>query len=111
MKKYKVEILPAAWEDLCGIGEYIAQDNPVAANNVVDKLVASLKRLELFPLSAPKIQDTELTEQGYRILVSDKYLCFYRLINETVFVYHIAHGARNYPNVFGRSCSEKEDDK
>ena len=61
MKKYKVELLPAVWEDLCSIGEYIAQDDPVAANRVVDKLVASLQRLELFPLSAPKVLDAELS--------------------------------------------------
>jgi len=108
-KKYKVEILPAAWDDLRNIGEYIAQDDVAAAGRVVGKLIASLRRLEQFPLSAPTVSDAEMSEQGYRALVCDKYLCFYRLVDETVFVYHISHGARNYPSIFGRLCSEKDD--
>lgn len=30
------------------------------------------------------------------MLICDKYLCIYRLINETVYVYHIANGTTEY---------------
>ncbi|MDR0508926.1 MAG: type II toxin-antitoxin system RelE/ParE family toxin [Candidatus Methanoplasma sp.] len=107
MNKYRVEILPLAWNDLREIGEYITQNDPAAANRVVEKLIASLQRLETFPLSAPFVPDTELSKEGYRVLVCDKYLCFYRVEDKKVFVYHIAHGAMNYPVLF-RSLSSKK---
>ena len=100
--------MPAAWEDLCEIGEYIAQDNPDAANRTVYKLVKSLRRLERFPLSAPLVPDMDLSREGYRALGCGKYLCFYRLVEKVVFVYHIIHGARNYPVLLERMDKEKD---
>ena len=99
--------MPAAWDDLREIGEYIAQDNPDAANRTVDKLMKSLRRLEQFPLSAPLVPDTDLSREGYRALGCGKYLCFYRLVNKTVYVYHVIHGARNYPVLLRHLSSEK----
>ena len=47
-------------------------------------------------------QNKELRGNGYRLVIAGKYICVYRLISETVFVYHIAHGASNYPVTFKR---------
>ena len=107
MNKYKVEVLPLAWNDLREIGEYIAQNDPAAANLVVEKLIASLRRLETFPLSAPLAPDTELSKEGYRVLVCGKHLCFYRVEDKTVFVCHVAHSAMSYPTLL-RSLSSKK---
>ena len=109
MNKYKIEILPAAWNDLREIGEYIALENPAAANRTVDKLMVSLRRLEQFPLSAPLVPDAELARDGYRMLICGKYLCLYRFVEEVVFICHIIHGARNYPVLLQRLNSEKEE--
>jgi len=109
MKKYKIEILPAAFDDLHYISEYVAQDNLTAANRIVDKLIASLRHLELFPLSAPPVPDIELSEKGYRVLVCEKYLCFYCVADETIFVCHIAHGVRSYPAMLRRLDLEKKE--
>ena len=45
-------------------------------------------------------QDKELRNGGYRYVIAGKYICVYRLIAETVYAYHIAHGASNYPTLF-----------
>jgi len=100
VKKHKIEILPVAWENLREIGEYISQDSPLAATAVVDDIMVSLRRLETFPFSAPLSREKELARNGFRSLVCGKYLCLYKVLDDTVYVYHIVHGTRNYPVLF-----------
>lgn len=73
---------------------------PNSARNITNHIFNTLSRLELFPLSGHIPQDKTLKQEGYRYVIAGKYICIYRLINETVFVYHIAHGASNYPTLF-----------
>jgi toxin ParE1/3/4 len=40
-------------------------------------------------------------------VIAGKYICVYRLIAEMVYVYHIAHGASNYPTLFKRLLKEE----
>jgi len=110
MKKHKVMILPAAWDDLHSIRDYIVQNDPVASKHMVEKIIGSLRRLETFPLSAPLVPDDELMREGYRVLRCDKYLCFYRLVSGTVFVYHITHGAMDYPVLLKHLCEKSSEE-
>lgn len=64
-------------------------------------------QLELFPLSGHIPQDKEQRNGGCRYVIAGKYICVYRLIAETVYVYHIAHGASNYPTLFKRLLKEE----
>ena len=73
-----------------------------SARNITDRILHTLSRLEMFPLSGHIPRDRDLRDGGYRIVIAGKYICVYRLIAETVFVYHIAHGAGNYPALFKR---------
>ena len=66
-------------------------------------------RLELFPLSGSLPRDKELRDGGYRYVIADKYICVYKLIGETVYVYHIAHGAGNYPLLFKRLLRDEKE--
>jgi plasmid stabilization system protein ParE len=106
MKRNNVIILPVAWDDLCGIREYIAQNDLVTANRAVDAIIKAIRRLETFPLSAPLVPDEELSKEGYRVLVCGKYLCFYHIADKTAFVYHVAHGAKEYSVILKRLSSE-----
>lgn len=73
---------------------------PESARNVTNGILDTLSRLEQFPLSGHIPRDKELRNGGYRYVIAGKYICVYRLIGQTVFVYHIAHGASNYPSLF-----------
>ncbi len=91
---------PAQWEL-----EEIAQLHknlvgPNSARNITNLILDTLSRLERFPLSGHIPWDKELRTMGYRYVIAGKYICVYRLIAETVYVYHIAHGASNYPTLF-----------
>lgn len=75
---------------------------PNSARNITNLILDTLSRLETFPLSGHIPRDKELRSGGYRYVIAGKYICVYRLIAETVYVYHIAHGASNYPSLFKR---------
>ena len=81
---------------------------PNSARNITNLILNTLSRLEMFPLSGHIPQDKELRNGGYRYVIAGKYICVYRLIAETVYVYHIAHGASNYPTLFKRLLKEEK---
>lgn len=71
-------------------------------------VILELAQPELFPLSGHIPQDKEQRNGGYRYVIAGKYICVYRLIAEMVYVYHIAHGASNYPTLFKRLLKEEK---
>lgn len=81
---------------------------PNSARNITDLILDTLSRLETFPLSGHIPRDKELQNNGYRYVIAGKYICVYRVIVETVYVYHIAHGASDYPALFKRLTKEEK---
>ena len=79
---------------------------PESARKITNEILDTLSRLERFPLSGHIPADKELRGGGYWYVIAGKYICVYRLIAETVFVCHIAHGASNYPRLFKRLLKE-----
>lgn len=97
MPQCKIEILAPALKELDEIAEYhLLMVGQISAKKITDRILNALERLEEFPLSCPYVPDTELKSQDYRMLVCDKYVCIYRLLGDTAYVYHIAHGATEY---------------
>lgn len=96
---YKVELLTTAWDDLQEIFDYISLNSPKSAESTLNKIMSSLRRLEQFPNSGAYPPDVELKKYGFRMVVSKPYISFYRLINNTVFIYHVVHGAKNYSDL------------
>lgn len=99
MKKYRIEFLPAAWREIDEISDYyLNKAGPKSAKKIFDKILKAIDRLEIFPLSCPIINDEVLSQEGYSTLICDDYICIYRLINDVVYIYHIANGRINYKN-------------
>ncbi|MFC4600822.1 type II toxin-antitoxin system RelE/ParE family toxin [Cohnella hongkongensis] len=99
-KKYKIEYLPIAEEDLSNIIHYIMLDNPDAALSMANKLDQSISVLEMFPNSGAIPNDIRLQTLNYRMLVVDPYLVFYVVLNDTVEIRRILHGKRKYNFLF-----------
>ncbi len=101
MRRYKVELLPAAWTELDEIADlHLQLVGPSSAQKITDKILNSLKNLEDNPYMGSVPKYSLLAEQGFRVLVSGKYLCFYKVGTDIVEVYHIADGRRDYPKLF-----------
>ena len=99
--KYRVEILPSAWEDLKKIEDYYTiQFDAETAVKVSDHILDVIERMEDFPGSGSLTPDEWLNEQGYRMVICKKHVAIYRMIQDTVFVYHIADTQTEYTKLF-----------
>ena len=100
-KQYKIEILPAAWEDLKKIEDYyLLQFDVESALKVTDHILNSIDRLETFPDSGSLTPDEWLNKQGYRMIIWQRFVSIYRQIGENIFVYHIADTQTEYTKLF-----------
>jgi plasmid stabilization system protein ParE len=98
-KKYHVEYLPIAKEDLSGIVEYIQIDDPSAAQNFLDQVDDAISRLETFPYMGLVPKDIRLMHLNYRvliILIIGNYLIFYVVLDEIIEIRRILHGKRQF---------------
>lgn len=99
--KYKVEILPSAWEDLKKIEDYyVLQFDVQTAIKASDHILDVIERLEQFPDSGSLTPDDWLNEQGYRMVICKKHIVIYRVMKKVVFVYHIADTQTEYTKLF-----------
>ena len=100
-KTYKLDILPPAQAELEEIARiHLALSGSKSARDITDKIYDAMDQLTRFPLSGPAIRDEQLSAAGYRYISAGKYLIFYRQFGNTVVIYHIAHGATDYPKLF-----------
>lgn len=100
-KTYKLEILAPAQAELEEIARvHMALSGPQSARKVTDQIYHAMDQLTRFPLSGPAIQDDELRTAGFRYILAEPYLIFYRFSEGLVIIYHIAHGAMEYPKLF-----------
>lgn len=99
--RYRVEILPTAWEDLKKIEDYyVLQFGVESAIKVTDQILNSIERLESFPDSGSLTPDKWLNEQGYRMVIWQRFVSIYRQIEDTVYIYHIADTQTEYTKLF-----------
>jgi|SRR5699024_1111830 len=99
--KYRIEILPTAWEDLKKIQDYyLIQFDLQTATKVSNYILNTIERLETFPDSGSMTPDTWLNEQGYRMVISKKHVAIYRKIEGTIYIYHIADTQTEYTKLF-----------
>lgn len=100
MRTHKLKILTSAQRELEEIAlVHLELVGPSSARNITNKILESLERLKTFPLSGSIPRDRVIRDAGYRYVISGKFICVYRLISNTVFVYHIVHGATDYPHL------------
>lgn len=101
--RYKVIRTDKADEQLREIIFYIADDSgsvDVALNDL-NKIEKAIYRLEEFPMSGSVPRYSILRKQGYRILVVERHLVFYK-INENeklVIIYAVVDGRQEYKNL------------
>ena len=82
---------------------------PNSARKITNLILDTLSRLELFPLSGHIPRDKELRLGGYRYVIAGKYICLYRVMADEGLIYHIAHGASNYPTLFKLLLKEESE--
>ena len=81
-----------AEEDLAALADYIAADNPRAAEQLVLKIRAKCRLYAKFPLLG---RGAEHLGAGLRYFPQGQYLVFYRASADGIHVARVIHGARN----------------
>ncbi len=101
--KYKILRTDKADEQLREIVFYIADDagSVDLALNYLDKIETAIRRLEDFPASGSIPRYAILRRQGYRVLIVERHLVFYKIneVEKTVTIYAVIDGRREYRNL------------
>jgi plasmid stabilization system protein ParE len=101
MNEPKLELLAPAW-----VGHEMIADihlnwvRAVSAQKITDKILDTPELLKTNPNMGIVCSEQLLKNDCYRKIVCGKYLCFYRVIGNTVYVYHIVDGRTAYPKYF-----------
>lgn len=102
-----------AQNDLDEIWEYISFElcNPQAAENIVNKVMDTIDKLEDFSeIGAPLSSVTDM-ESDYRYLISENYMIFYRVIEQNVYIDRILHGRRDYLRILFSDLSQNNNEE
>lgn len=90
-------------EQLRKIIFYIAYDSGSIdiALNYLDKIEMAINHLENFPESGSTPRYSVLRKQGYKVLIVERHLVFYKVDDEknVVIIYAIVDGRREYKNL------------
>ena len=100
---YKILRTDKAEDQLRDIIFYIADDsgNIDTALRYLEKIETAINRLQGFPNSGSIPRYSILKKQGYRVVIVEKHLVFYKVNEEdkTVIIYAIVDGRREYKNL------------
>ena len=99
-KEYTIEFLSTALQDMTEIvSTFIMLGSKQGAIRIKAKFNEAAEQIQRFPYSGITVPDDKLSKSGFRIIVIEKYLMFYKVFdNESkVIVYHIINGTRDYP--------------
>ena len=96
---------PEAFADLDEIREYIARDNPDAADRVLDELFAAFRSLTHFPHRGFK--RPELTARALRFTLVRDYLIAFVPDEKPLWVVAVIHSRRN-PRVIASVLRSRE---
>jgi toxin ParE1/3/4 len=88
--------VPAA-RDLDAIGEYIARQNPSAAQRIIRRITVRTKSLATHPyLGRPG----RVTNTRELVVTSTPFIVAYRIISDRIEILAVFHGARKWPDTF-----------
>lgn len=108
----KIQVTPAALQDLKDIKSYITNElsNPIAAVNTVKRIMSTYKKLSDTPLMGSLVQQTIKIDIPFRYLISGNYLIFYK-VTDNIEIHRIIYGRRDYIRIlFNIEFSDDIDD-
>lgn len=98
---YNIELLASAWEELDRISEiHLALVGVNSAEKITNRILDAIELLADNPYLGVEPKYSKIADQGFRMLICGNYLCFYKVGADTIKVYHIADGRKDYPNLF-----------
>ena len=100
MPDKQLVILTPAWRDIDRISDlHLMLVGPKSAEEITDKLLDTIALLAEQPYMGALHPDPFLAGHQYRKLICGKYVCIYKVIDQTVYVYRIVDGRTDYPKL------------
>ncbi len=90
----KIQWLDSAIDNLSNIADYIAEDNPQKARQLVSKIRVAISNLSKHP-SMGRIGRVQGTRE--LVIVGTAYLIIYRLKPDNIEILRVLHGAQKWP--------------
>ena len=101
MAEYHLQFLRSAVDDLDRIADYHLQMvGAASAERITDQLLDAVERLEKYPYLGSLHPDPVLASMEYRRIVTGKYVCVYKVIDQAIVIYRIVNGVTDYPKYF-----------
>jgi toxin ParE1/3/4 len=94
MPSHRIFRTPDAITDLDGIWDYIAGDNPAAADRVMDELDEQFMLLSKNPEMGER--QPFLADGSFRRFTHRNYVIYYRPLDDGVVLVRVLHGARDH---------------
>ncbi len=100
-KNKEVYFQDSAKEEIKEIfSKYMKLVGPKSARRIYTRIIDSIMNLRIFPNMGIAIDEEEIGESGYRKLICGNYLIFYRIVDEVIYIYHVADGRNEYKQLF-----------
>lgn len=81
---------------------YKTNVGPKYAKRFSDQILDAIEQLSSFPEAGVLRKDTLMGKYGFRALFINKYVCVYKIEEDTVLIYHLADARKNYIyHIFG----------
>ena len=87
-----LRLRPEAERDLEAVWDHVADDDPGAADSLIDRLIAAMDRLIALPQMG---RERPELGAGIRALSVGQYIIFYRLDGDRLLVARVIHGKRD----------------
>ena len=101
MGEYRLQFLRDAVDDLDRIADYhLRMVGAASAQRITDQILDAVEHLEKYPYLGSLHPDPVLASMEYRRIVSGNYVCVYKVIDQTIFIYRIVNGVTDYPKYF-----------
>ena len=102
---YQVEFLNDALQDMTEIiSSFSMMGSKNGAVRINNKINKATQRIALFPYSGITVNDNQLAKWGFRMIIIEKYLMFYRVFEDEkkVVFYRVLNGTSNYLAILKR---------
>ena len=100
--RYRVHLSRRAAANLQSIFNYIANDSPQNASSMVNRILAAIENLKLFPHRTVVESEDAGLKHPVRSLPVQSYVIFFRVIEaeSIVRILQVRHGAQRRPKTF-----------
>lgn len=94
----KIVLSESAYYDIDSMFAYISQDNKSSAEKLRRRIYEEIKKIAEFPEMGPVVPEEDIpgAVRGYRRIVINPYIVFYRVLDDQIVIARVLHSRQNW---------------